>query len=143
MGLDQLARMTHPYLNGNGNFWASMNLTKLIKVIYLQRWQLLNTRSFRICTQIRSWSVQLLVSIFFKQSILIALFIPLFFHFTPVYELLNTIFKKAYIISSGHADVEWFDEFMQHCTNLDCRIDYIATHLYTGKEIFKPAVMFT
>ena len=38
-------------------------------------------------------------------------------------------------IISGHADVEWFDEFMQHCDKLDCRIDYIATHLYTGKKI--------
>ena len=42
--------------------------------------------------------------------------------------------NHTYIIS-GHADVEWFDEFMQHCDKLDCRIDYIATHLYTGKKI--------
>jgi len=50
------------------------------------------------------------------------------------YKKLQDMYPDKVMISpaTGHADVEWFDEFMQHCTNLDCRIDYIATHLYTG-----------
>ena len=34
--------------------------------------------------------------------------------------------------ATGHADTEWFDEFWEECLRLECRIDYLATHLYTG-----------
>ena len=34
--------------------------------------------------------------------------------------------------ATGHVDTEWFDEFWEECLILECRIDYIATHLYTG-----------
>jgi len=34
--------------------------------------------------------------------------------------------------ATGHADTEWMDQFMQNCTQLGCRIDVLATHLYKG-----------
>ena len=34
--------------------------------------------------------------------------------------------------ATGHADTEWFDAFWEECFILNCRIDYLATHLYTG-----------
>ena len=30
----------------------------------------------------------------------------------------------------GHLDTEWMDEFMTYCDALNCRIDYVAGHLY-------------
>ena len=34
--------------------------------------------------------------------------------------------------ATGHVDTEWFDVFWDVCLLLECRFDYIATHLYTG-----------
>lgn len=34
--------------------------------------------------------------------------------------------------ATGNADTEWFDEFWEECAKIDCRIDYLATHLYKG-----------
>ena len=30
---------------------------------------------------------------------------------------------------------DWMDEFMENCEKLNCRIDYLATHLYKGKSV--------
>jgi len=34
--------------------------------------------------------------------------------------------------ATGHADTEWFDAFWDHCQELGCRIDFLATHMYDG-----------
>ena len=34
--------------------------------------------------------------------------------------------------ATGHMDTEWMDAFMEACKLLECRIDYLATHQYTG-----------
>ena len=34
--------------------------------------------------------------------------------------------------ATGHMDTEWMDAFMEVCELIGCRIDYLATHQYTG-----------
>ena len=50
------------------------------------------------------------------------------------YKELNDRYPDKIMISpaTGHADTEWFDEFYAECKILGCRIDMLATHLYSG-----------
>ena len=40
--------------------------------------------------------------------------------------------KELVAPATANADMEWFDAFMEACDVLGCRIDYLATHLYTA-----------
>ena len=50
------------------------------------------------------------------------------------YRALMDLYPDKVIVSpaTGNADTEWMDEFMAECDKLNCRIDYLATHLYKG-----------
>ena len=56
-----------------------------------------------------------------------------FYHFQPFSYYKKCAYLKEVIRrDSDQCDTEWFDEFWEECLILECRIDYIATHLYTG-----------
>jgi len=50
---------------------------------------------------------------------------------------LQELYPDKVMVSPATAnyDTEWMDQFWQHCQNLGCRIDYLATHCYTGECI--------
>ena len=50
------------------------------------------------------------------------------------YKELNERYPDKIMISpaTGGADTDWFDEFYEECLIIGCRIDYLATHLYSG-----------
>jgi len=52
------------------------------------------------------------------------------FHYVELVEK----YKDKIMVSpaTGHMDTDWMDAFMEACELLDCRIDYLATHQYTG-----------
>ena len=50
---------------------------------------------------------------------------------------LNERYPNKIMISpaTAHVDTEWFDEFWDECQKLECRIDYLATHQYSGSPL--------
>ena len=48
--------------------------------------------------------------------------------------MFQDLYPEKVIVSpaTGNVDTEWMDEFMSECDKLNCRIDYLATHLYKG-----------